>query len=276
MHKVVKVVTTGSVGDLGRIARALADAHPPFDIAAVGGGEGVVGGDEVGIVTRSLIRNDDADDGEIVALMQRRRTRRKAGASRRRGAPGPHRRTRPIRRVASPTAAEAIGGDDINIMGVMLIDMTSTARPRRVRVRRTTTDRDAAAGRPAGGRVHPRSPDDDDVDQASRSGRSASGRRAGPRSSAGSFAPTRTAIVAASTRLLTPSLLRMCVTWTLAVFGLMNSTSAISPFERPAATSSRTSHSRAESPRISAGPRDARRARRARLGVGLGHDGLAG
>ena len=53
--------------------------------------------------------------------------------------------------------------------------------------------------------------------------------RSGGRAASGSWpAPTRTAIVAASTRLLTPSLSRMWVTWTLAVFGLMKSVSAIS------------------------------------------------
>ncbi len=55
-------------------------------------------------------------------------------------------------------------------------------------------------------------------------------------------------MAAAAIRLGTPSLARMCVTWTLAVFREMNRTSAISPFVRAAATSSRTWISRAERP----------------------------
>ena len=46
-------------------------------------------------------------------------------------------------------------------------------------------------------------------------------------SDAGAAIPARAAIIAASIRLDTPSLSRMCVTWTLAVFGLMNSSWAI-------------------------------------------------
>src|SRR4051812_14430514 len=57
-------------------------------------------------------------------------------------------------------------------------------------------------------------------------------------------------------------------TCTLAVLGEMNSSSAISPFDRPSATSRRTSRSRAVRPR-GGGPPPARGARpRARAGGG--------
>jgi hypothetical protein len=69
MHKVVKAVTTGSVGDLGRIAAALAAASPPFDIATIGGGEGTVGREEVGIIS-ILVRNDEGREDELVELVR--------------------------------------------------------------------------------------------------------------------------------------------------------------------------------------------------------------
>ena len=53
----------------------------------------------------------------------------------------------------------------------------------------------------------------------------------------------------------TPSLSRMCVTWTAAVLRVMNSRSAISPLDMPAATSSSTSTSRADSPSAAAAAR---------------------
>ena len=46
MHRVVNATTAGSVGDLGRIARRLADDG--INIAAVGGGEGSARGGSVG------------------------------------------------------------------------------------------------------------------------------------------------------------------------------------------------------------------------------------
>src|SRR6185503_1594539 len=69
--------------------------------------------------------------------------------------------------------------------------------------------------------------------------------RSGPR-------PRRWATAAASTRLATPSLPRMFETWTLAVFRVMNSSSAICWLLRPAATSRMTSASRSVSPSGSA------------------------
>ena len=41
MHKIMKVVTIGSVGDLGLDRPSARERAPPYDIAAVGGGEGV-------------------------------------------------------------------------------------------------------------------------------------------------------------------------------------------------------------------------------------------
>ena len=60
-----------------------------------------------------------------------------------------------------------------------------------------------------------------------------------------SIRPSPIASVAISTRLLAPSLPLIIATWNEAVFLLMKSSSAISPSERPAATSARTSRSRA-------------------------------
>ena len=78
-------------------------------------------------------------------------------------------------------------------------------------------------------------------------------------------------MAAASVRLAAPSLPRMFDTWTLAVFGAMNSTEAISRLLRPAAMSRSTSRSRlvsaastAPSGRSGAVPIRARRARSSR------------
>ena len=56
--------------------------------------------------------------------------------------------------------------------------------------------------------------------------------------------PSRWAMAAASVRLAAPSLAKMLDTCTLAVFGAMNSTEAISRLLRPAAISRSTSRSR--------------------------------
>jgi hypothetical protein len=66
MHKVVKAVTVGSVGDLGRIARRLADAG--YNINAVGGGEGSALNGTVGII--SLLVTPDHHDDQILELLQ--------------------------------------------------------------------------------------------------------------------------------------------------------------------------------------------------------------
>jgi hypothetical protein len=66
MHKVVSAVTVGSVGDLGRIARRLADNG--YNINAVGGGEGSALGGSVGII--SLLVTPDEDDQALLGLLQ--------------------------------------------------------------------------------------------------------------------------------------------------------------------------------------------------------------
>ena len=88
--------------------------------------------------------------------------------------------------------------------------------------------------------------------------------------------PSRWAMAAASVRLAAPSLPRILDTCTLAVFGAMNSTEAISLLLRPAAMSRSTSRSRlvsavrtSPSARCSAVPI---RARRARLDAGAGSE----
>jgi hypothetical protein len=58
MHQTVQCGTSGSVGDLGRIARKLADEG--FNIEAVGGGEADLRGGGVGIV--SFLVEPDSDE----------------------------------------------------------------------------------------------------------------------------------------------------------------------------------------------------------------------
>jgi hypothetical protein len=66
MHKVVKSVTVGSVGDLGRIARRLADHG--YNINAVGGGEGSALDGTVGVI--SLLVTPDDDEDALRELLQ--------------------------------------------------------------------------------------------------------------------------------------------------------------------------------------------------------------
>jgi hypothetical protein len=66
MHQTVSCGTTGSVGDLGRIARRLAEEG--FDIKAVGGGESNLRGGEVGII--SLLVEVDLPDAEINKVVE--------------------------------------------------------------------------------------------------------------------------------------------------------------------------------------------------------------
>jgi hypothetical protein len=61
MHQTVSCGTTGSVGDLGRIARRLAEAG--YTIKAVGGGESILRGGEVGII--SLLVEVDVPDAQL-------------------------------------------------------------------------------------------------------------------------------------------------------------------------------------------------------------------
>ena len=118
-HKIVKTVVSGSVGDLGRIAGALAGASPPFDLAAVGGGEGFVGDGEVGIIT-FVIRDDEGREDEIVEIISNVDL-------------GDHEllgvELHPAMLVelkdepgSLARAAEVIGDTEHNIMGVLLVD----------------------------------------------------------------------------------------------------------------------------------------------------------
>ena len=59
MHRVVNASTSGSVGDLGRIARAL--ANDGFNIEAIGGGEGFARNGSVGHISLHLTPDEDAD-----------------------------------------------------------------------------------------------------------------------------------------------------------------------------------------------------------------------
>jgi len=66
MHKVVNAMTVGSVGDLGRISGALAEAG--FNIVAVGGGEGHALGSSIGLVSL-IIEDDEGHETEITTLL---------------------------------------------------------------------------------------------------------------------------------------------------------------------------------------------------------------
>ena len=65
MHKVVSCATAGSVGDLGRIARRLADEG--IDIRFIGGGEGALPSGSAGIV--SMIVSPDEDEQKIIDIL---------------------------------------------------------------------------------------------------------------------------------------------------------------------------------------------------------------
>ncbi len=58
MHKVLKTVTSGSVGDLGKIALALEEHGVNID--AIGGGEGDLNGVPVGIIVMLVTSDDDS------------------------------------------------------------------------------------------------------------------------------------------------------------------------------------------------------------------------
>jgi hypothetical protein len=74
MHKIVSTVSVGSIGDLGRIARAFANGG--FDIRAVGGGEGLVRGTTLGRTDGlstglvSFLVEPDEDDQAIIDLLE--------------------------------------------------------------------------------------------------------------------------------------------------------------------------------------------------------------
>ncbi len=119
MHKIVSAATVGSVGDLGRISRALADAG--YNIGAIGGGEAPALGREVGIISFA-IEDDDGDTGQIVDLIRAV----ELGGGRRAVSVEEH----PALMLELQDmpgqladAAELIGSGDHNILGVLLIDM---------------------------------------------------------------------------------------------------------------------------------------------------------
>jgi hypothetical protein len=68
MHKVAKAATVGSVGDLGRIAQALADAD--FNIESIGGSEVVVDGRSMGAIVMLLSPDEDSDEPRILETLQ--------------------------------------------------------------------------------------------------------------------------------------------------------------------------------------------------------------
>jgi hypothetical protein len=118
MHKVVKAVTVGSVGDLGRIARRLADAG--YNINAVGGGEGSALSGEVGII--SLLVTPDANEAEILELLHELpldggRTLEDVAVH----------HALDVELVDEPgqlaTVGELLGGAEISILGVQSVDV---------------------------------------------------------------------------------------------------------------------------------------------------------
>jgi hypothetical protein len=118
MHRVASSVTVGSVGDLGRIARAL--ANEGFNIDAIGGGEGVARGGSVGIVTMLVTPDDDpAEIARILEGVELDGNRRLAGV-----------RMYPAfdleladQRGQLADAAELLGNANISIMGVLTVDV---------------------------------------------------------------------------------------------------------------------------------------------------------
>lgn len=65
MHKVLNVLTSGSVGDLGKIAQALQDKGVNID--AIGGGEGNLNGTPVGII--AMLVTSDEHDGSVSEII---------------------------------------------------------------------------------------------------------------------------------------------------------------------------------------------------------------
>jgi hypothetical protein len=65
MHKILSVLVSGSVGDLGKIAQALQDNAVNID--AIGGGEGDLNGTPVGII--SMLVTSDEHDGAVSEII---------------------------------------------------------------------------------------------------------------------------------------------------------------------------------------------------------------
>ena len=134
MHKVVSATTTGSVGDLGRIARRLADNG--IDIRFIGGGEGALPSGSAGIV--SMIVSPDEDEQGIIDML----TDLELGGGRRLAS---------VRlfwaldvelddeRGELAAVAATLGAADINIMSVISID----SRARRATVNLAFEDQSA-------------------------------------------------------------------------------------------------------------------------------------
>jgi hypothetical protein len=66
MHKVLSAASVGSVGDLARIARLLADRE--INIDAIGGGEAAVLGGTAGIISMLISRDDETAGQEEATL----------------------------------------------------------------------------------------------------------------------------------------------------------------------------------------------------------------
>lgn len=66
MHKVLSAASVGSVGDLARIARLLADREVNID--AIGGGEAAVLGGTAGIISMLISRDDETAEEEAATL----------------------------------------------------------------------------------------------------------------------------------------------------------------------------------------------------------------
>ncbi len=117
MHKLLSITTAGSVGDLGRIARRLADNG--IDIRFIGGGEGALPSGSAGVV--SMVVSPDDDEQKIIDMLKDLEL-------------GGGRRLASVR-MLSPldlklddepgelaAAAAALGAENINIMSVISLE----------------------------------------------------------------------------------------------------------------------------------------------------------
>jgi hypothetical protein len=118
MHQVLNCGTLGSIGDLGRIARALSDNG--YNIEAIGGGEALLD-DSSGIVTLLVTPDDNADVETLDTFLPGLEL--DSGRSLRsfRVHPDLHVELDDVPGELA-RAAEALGGANINIMSVLSID----------------------------------------------------------------------------------------------------------------------------------------------------------